>query len=161
MPGVGGGAWTRGQGSGAAPGLAAIVPGRPGSFCLRALALGLLLTLGALLLASPEARADGCPPIQNKPHAIPHVNYTGVRHMTFCYGPVSVKPGQNIIRLNPTDLFPQKPGYITRFDPELVYPSGRVPRVDVLHLHHAVWAVNFAPQFATGEEKSILQMPRG
>ena len=161
MPGVGGGAWTRGRGSGAAPGSAATFPGRPGSFGLRALALGLLLTLGALLFASPDARADGCPPIKNKPHAIPHVNYTGVRHMTFCYGPVSVKPGQNIIRLNPTDLFPQKPGYITRFDPELVYPSGRVPRVDVLHLHHAVWVVNFNPQFATGEEKSILQMPRG
>ena len=36
-----------------------------------------------------------------------------------------------------------------------------VPRVDVLHLHHAVWAVNGAPQFAAGEEKTIQQLPRG
>src|SRR5439155_14631123 len=40
-------------------------------------------------------------------------------------------------------------------------PNGTVPRVDVLHLHHAVWIVNGNPQFATGEEKTILQMPKG
>ena len=36
-----------------------------------------------------------------------------------------------------------------------------MPRVDVLHLHHAVWIVNGSPQFAAGEEKSIVQMPQG
>jgi plastocyanin len=116
---------------------------------------------GALLFASPDAHAASCPPIQNKPGAIPHVPYNGVQHLTYCYGPISVKPGQNIIRLNPTKLFPSQPGYITRFDPELVYSNGTVPRVDVLHLHHAVWIVNGNPQFATGEEKTILQMPTG
>jgi hypothetical protein len=89
------------------------------------------------------------------------VDYAGVKHLSYCYGPVTVKPGQNIIRLNPTNLFPQQPGYITRFDPELVYANGTVPRVDVLHLHHAVWAVNFQPQFAAGEEKTIVQLPKG
>jgi plastocyanin len=113
------------------------------------------------LASSPVANAAACPPIQNKPGAIPHVQYDGVRHLTYCYGPVSVKPGQNIIRLNPTDLFPNEPGYITRFDPELVYGDGTVPRVDVLHLHHAVWVVNGNPQFATGEEKTIIQAPKG
>jgi hypothetical protein len=113
------------------------------------------------LLPAPNASAAACPPIQNKPDAVPHVDYNGVQHLSYCYGPVSVKSGQNIIRLNPTNLFPQQPGYITRFDPELVYVDGTVPRVDVLHLHHAVWIVNGNPQFATGEEKSILQMPKG
>jgi plastocyanin len=116
--------------------------------------------VGALSLAS-QANAAACPPIHNKPGAIPHVQYDGVQHLSYCYGPVSVKPGQNIIRLNPTKLFPSKPGYITRFDPELVYTNGTVPRVDVLHLHHAVWIVNGNPQFATGEEKTIVQLPKG
>ena len=53
------------------------------------------------------------------------------------------------------------PGYITRFDPEFIYADGTVPRVDVLHLHHAVWAVNGAPQFAVGEEKTVQQLPQG
>jgi plastocyanin len=125
-------------------------------------ALALLLTLAALLVVTSSAHAAGdCPPIANKPRAIPHVDYNGVKHMTFCSGPMTVKPGQNIIRLRGTNLFPQQPGYITRFDPELVYTNGKVPRVDVLHLHHAVWVVNGRPQFAVGEEKTIVQAPRG
>ncbi len=76
-------------------------------------------------------------------------------------------PGQNIIKFRPAidgekqKLWPQQDGYITRFDPELVYTDGTVPRVDVLHLHHAVWAVNGNPQFAVGEEKTIQQLPEG
>jgi plastocyanin len=125
-------------------------------------ALGLLIALAALFILTSSARAaGGCPPIANKPGAISHVDYNGVKHMTFCSGPITVKPGQNIIRLRGTDLFPHQPGYITRFDPELVYTNGKVPRVDVLHLHHAVWVVNGRPQFAVGEEKTIIQAPRG
>jgi len=128
---------------------------------------------GLLLLASNAAASSSsvsqalsgatstCPPIKNKPDAIPHVDYAGTQHITYCVGPVSVHPGQNIIRLAPTKLFPHVPGYITRFDPELVLPDGTVPRVDVLHLHHAVWIVNGNPQFAVGEEKTIVQAPRG
>src|SRR5919201_789992 len=124
-------------------------------------AAGLVCVTAALLFASPAAHAATCPPIQDKPGAIPHVNYDGVQHLTYCYGPVYVKPGQNIIRLSGTNLFPSQPGYITRFDPELVYTNGTVPRVDVLHLHHAVWIVNGNPQFASGEEKTIIQAPKG
>ena len=116
--------------------------------------------LALLLMTSTARAASDCPPIANKPHAIPHVNYNGVKHLTYCV-PATVNPGQNVIRLNTTKLFPQQPGYITRFDPELVYPDGTVPRVDILHLHHAVWVVNGNPQFAVGEEKTIVQAPRG
>ncbi|MEK6271175.1 MAG: hypothetical protein AABM42_00790 [Actinomycetota bacterium] len=124
---------------------------------------GLLCAIGALWIASPGTAAAACPqtPIQDKPGAIPHVQYDGVQHLTYCQT-VTVKPGQNIIRLNGSNLFPSQPGYITRFDPELVYHSnGTVPRVDVVHLHHAVWVVNGSPQFAAGEEKTIIQAPKG
>jgi plastocyanin len=126
--------------------------------------------LAALLLVSPAARAgvDGqCPPIADKPDAVSHVDYEGVEHLTYCYGPISIRPGQNVIRLRPaidgngTKLWPQEDGYITRFDPEFIYADGSVPRVDVLHLHHAVWLVNGGPQFAVGEEKTIQQLPTG
>jgi plastocyanin len=127
----------------------------------RGFAASVLVAVAALLVLSSQARAGDCPPIKNKPDQVPHVDYDGVQHLTYCYGPVSVRPGQNIIRLNTTDLFPSQPGYITRFDPELVYTDGTVPRVDVLHLHHAVWVVNGSPQFAVGEEKTISQLPKG
>jgi plastocyanin len=126
--------------------------------------------LAALLLISPAAKAGvngQCPPIADKPDAIPHVDYQGVQHLTYCYGPITIRPGQNIIRLKPaidgndTKLWPQEDGYITRFDPEFIYADGRVPGVDVLHLHHAVWLVNGNPQFAVGEEKTIQQLPQG
>jgi plastocyanin len=124
----------------------------------------------ALLVIPPAAKAGvdaGCPSIADKPSAIAHVDYDGVQHLTYCYGPITITPGQNIIRLRPaidgngTHLWPQQDGYITRFDPEFVYADGSVPRVDVLHLHHAVWAVNGNPQFAAGEEKTIQQLPQG
>jgi plastocyanin len=146
--------------------------------------------LTALLLIPSGARAgegNECPPIPNKPDAIPHVNYNGaVQHLTYCYGPISIHPGQNIIRLRPsmdpdgTKLWPQVPGYITRFDPDLVYAGtdpgtypGQVPGVDVLHLHHAVWLVRHnasgtncltnlgTPQYGAGEEKTVAQLPPG
>ncbi len=119
------------------------------------------VTAGLLLFGAPQASAANCPPIADKPDQAPHVDYPGVQHLTYCYGPISIKPGQNVIRLHTTNLFPSVPGYITRFDPELVYPDGTVPRVDVLHLHHAVWIVNGNPQYAVGEEKTIIQEPRG
>ncbi len=163
VPAMGGDAWTRGGDASFVSGSRTISARRfAPALGLRGLALVLLCAVGALLFGSPSAHAATCPPIKNKPQQVPHVDYTGMQHLTYCYGPVSVKPGQNIIRVNSTNLFPSVPGYITRFDPELIYANGTVPRVDVLHLHHAVWAVNGAnPQFATGEEKTIFQMPRG
>jgi plastocyanin len=133
-----------------------------GHLATSACASGLLLAVAALFLVTESARAaTDCPPIKDKPRSVRHVDYRGVKHLTFCSGPITVNPGQNVIRLNGTNLFPHRPGYITRFDPELVYTNGKVPRVDVLHLHHAVWIVNGNPQFAVGEEKTIVQAPRG
>jgi plastocyanin len=133
--------------------------------------------LASLLLIATAAKAGivtdgvptdgGCPSIADKPGAVPHVDYQGMKHITYCYGPIDIHPGQNVIRLNVakdlggSNLWPSEPGYITRFDPEFVYEDGSVPGVDVLHLHHAVWAVNGAPTFAAGEEKTISQLPQG
>src|SRR5215210_4482273 len=101
------------------------VLGSGGATLLIALAGLLLLTSSAGASSTSVARtlggdASSCPPIKNKPGSIPHVDYNGVRHITYCVGPVDVHPGQNVIRLKSTDLFPKRPGYITRFDPELV-----------------------------------------
>src|SRR5215212_6515204 len=78
------------------------------------LALTAFLLLAASASASSFSKAEtlggdssSCPPIKNKPDAIPHVDYNGVRHITYCVVPVNVHPGQNIIRLRRTDLFPK------------------------------------------------------
>ena len=65
----------------------------------------------------------------------------GVRHMKFRWGPVRIAPGQNTISLADDNLLPPGPGWITSFKPNLTYVDGKVPRVDVIHLHHAVWLV--------------------
>ena len=92
----------------------------------------------------------------------------GAKRITYKFGPVDIKPGQNTIEFEATNGFPRVPGYITRFKPDLVrVRDGSVPRVDVLHLHHAVWLVGSrdgtrsGPQFAAGEEKTIVDMPAG
>jgi plastocyanin len=56
---------------------------------------------------------------------------------------------------------PPVDGWITGFRPNLTYASGKVPRVDVIHLHHGVWVINGAPTFAAGEEKTAVQAPAG
>ena len=65
----------------------------------------------------------------------------GVRHLKFRWGPVRIAPGQNTISLADNNLLPPGPGWITSFKPDLTYVDGKVPRVDVIHLHHAVWLV--------------------
>jgi plastocyanin len=92
----------------------------------------------------------------------------GAKRIVYKYGPVDIKPGQNTISFEPNNGFPRVPGYITRFKPDLVRVSdGTIPRVDVLHLHHAVWLVQdqkferSGPQFAAGEEKTVVDLPSG
>jgi hypothetical protein len=103
--------------------------------------------------AAPAARvADG---------VVAPVDYPGVEHQRYRYGPILIRPGQNPIVFRPTTEKPRVPGYITRFHPDLTYTDGKKPAVDVLHLHHGVWGMRNYPTFAVGEEKTITQFPRG
>ena len=118
----------------------------------------------AFIAAPAAASAATCNP-PAKRGEVAHVNYSGMKSQLFCFGPITIKPGQNTIEFPVSKLVPNEEGYITRFDPDLVYTdTNEVPGVDVLHLHHGVWAVNnnFSnPQWAAGEEKTIFQLPRG
>lgn len=77
------------------------------------------------------------------------------------FGPIDVKPGQNTIDFAPNGLKPDVPGYITRFKPNLTFVNGKIPGVDVVHLHHGVWLVNGYPTYAAGEEKTEVRLPKG
>ena len=85
-----------------------------------------------------------------------------VQHLKFKYGPVIIKPGQNTISLDGERVpRPKVPGWIVGFRPDLERANGVIPRVDVLHLHHAVWLINGRPTFAAGEEKTNVRLPKG
>jgi len=102
----------------------------------------------------------------------PPTDADGVQHMHFEYGPLDIAPGQNVIQ-NSTFRIPQptEDGWVVGFRPNLELADGTVPPVDVLHLHHGVWAVvtrrdataPFLPErfIAAGEEKTALALPEG
>jgi len=135
------------------------------------------IATAAALLAVPAAAsaADGpCYAPPSKPKVISHVKYAGMQSILYCYGPITIKPGQNTndytFRSHPgqNNLLPNTPGWVTRFDPDLIYADPAkgtkgVPSVDVLHLHHAVWLGmgDNDPRWAAGEEKTVVQLPQG
>jgi hypothetical protein len=95
----------------------------------------------------------------------------GAKRMLYRVGPFRVVPGQNEIGNRIIADKPAVDGWITRIRPDLTYTNGRVPGVDVIHLHHGVW-LNLSrgdstfprlPQrfFAAGEEKTIMRFPKG
>jgi plastocyanin len=96
----------------------------------------------------------------------------GAKRVTYKIGPFNIRPGQNPIDYAPIVQRPQVDGYITRIKPNLTYLDGKVPPVDVIHLHHAVW-VNLSGEnvnsggypgelfFAAGEEKTTATLPKG
>ena len=94
----------------------------------------------------------------------------GAKRMKYSVGPFNIIPGQNEIGYAPIIEKPKVDGYITRMRPDLTFVNGKVPRVDVLHLHHGVW-VNLSREnstsglpelfFAAGEEKTIFNLPDG
>ena len=95
----------------------------------------------------------------------------GAQRLTYRIGPFNIIPGQNDIGYAGMDQKPKVDGWITRMRPDLVYTNGTVPRVDVIHLHHAVW-LNMSRKdatapglperfFAAGEEKTIMSLPKG
>jgi plastocyanin len=131
-----------------------------------------LLVLACALLGASSASAASLPGARiSATQAVPEASYPGMQKITYMYGPVTISPGQNTIEAQPNDLKPSVPGYITRFQPDLVYAKTNargghdVPRVDVIHLHHGVWLVarggGLYPTFAAGEEKTIFQVPQG
>src|SRR5215217_9480938 len=81
--------------------------------------------------------------------------------LKYRFGPIHIAPGRNDIKFEFNDQRPPVNGWITSFKPNLTYADGEVPRVDVIHLHHGVWAINGAPTFAAGEEKTTIQAPPG
>ncbi|HEV2062002.1 MAG TPA: hypothetical protein VGR12_04040 [Solirubrobacteraceae bacterium] len=114
--------------------------------------------MSAALVAPPPAAA--AQPVK-MPGAVAHVEYDGMQKLHYEYGPIPIAPGQNTIEFEPNQLKPQVPGYITRFEPNLIRRNGDVPGVDEIHLHHGVWLMRNYPTFAAGEEKTIFQFPRG
>ena len=130
----------------------------------RTLAVALFtgLTIGASALAATAGDTPG-----------PGTSSSGrVTHFHFEYGPIDIRPGQNVIETNRT-LIPQPKinGWIVGFEPNLRMPNGTVPPVDQIHLHHGVWATGnhfdktsfpLPERFlGVGEEKTQLHFPPG
>jgi plastocyanin len=128
----------------------------------RSVFLRAAVTASACLVALPAA-ASALPGADvSSKVLIQRVEYAQTQHLHYSYGPIQIMPGQNNIEAKINQNKPTVPGYITRFKPNLVYSgTHKVPRVDVIHLHHGVWLAKGYPTFAAGEEKTILQMPRG
>jgi hypothetical protein len=99
--------------------------------------------LAALAIPAPSATAgDAGKGVSIEPAA------NGAKRLTYRIGPFEVKPGQNEIAYNLISQKPRVDDCITRIWPDLTYLNGRVPGVDVIHLHHGVW-VNVSRRDAT------------
>jgi plastocyanin len=134
----------------------------------RRTAAGALAALCAVALSTGLARGQAPAP---DPGAAAPLS-SDVQHLHFKYGPIHVNPGQNLILIGPVTI--EKPaydGFMIRMKPNLVRADGTVPPVDQIHLHHGVF-LNMSrsdttspslPErfFGTGEEKTILQFPKG
>jgi plastocyanin len=111
-------------------------------------------------LAAPEGKAVAVSSLAN-----------GAQRIKYRIGPFNIVPGQNEIGYEIVRERPQVDGYFTRIRPDLTYLDGRVPGVDVIHLHHGV-LVNMSRTASTGgfpfelflpagEEKTIMKLPKG
>src|SRR5215210_4909407 len=122
--------------------------------------LAVIAVAAPATMAAPEGKAAAVTSLAN-----------GAKRIKYKIGPFNIVPGQNSIGYEVIRERPQVDGYITRIRPDLTYLDGRVPGVDVIHLHHGVW-VNTSrlgatggfpvePFFAAGEEKTVMQLPKG
>ena len=97
----------------------------------------------------------------------------GVERYSYRYGPLDATPGTNLQLIGPVTI--EKPagdGFQVRFKPDLVDETGKPPRVDEVHMHHAV-VLNLSRTDTTapgiygervggfGEEKTIGTLPSG
>jgi hypothetical protein len=130
-------------------------------------ARGALLAVPVLLILAAPA---GAAPTPAGATVKVSAGANGAKRLTYKIGPFKVIPGQNEIGNRIIAQKPQVDGWITRIRPDLTYTSGKIPGVDVIHLHHGVWA-NLSREssaspfaelfFAAGEEKTIMQFPKG
>jgi plastocyanin len=126
----------------------------------------LISVLAVLAVAAPPAMAD----VEGKAIAVQSLA-GGAKRIKYKIGPFDIVPGQNEIGYAPIAERPQRDGWFTRIRPDLTYLSGRVPGVEVIHLHHGVWVnvsrgaatsgLGVEPFFAAGEEKTIMRLPKG
>src|SRR5688572_28690704 len=94
----------------------------------------LISTLAVLAVAAPAAMAAP----EGKAIAVSSLA-NGAKRIKYKVGPFNIVPGQNEISNAIIRERPQVDGYFTRMRPDLTYLDGRVPGVDVIHLHHGVW----------------------
>ncbi len=114
----------------------------------------------AILASAVAATAGDTPTVQGN-----------VKHLHFEFGPLDIRPGQNLIETNKFAIpQPKIDGWIVGFRPNLRLTDGSVPPVDEIHLHHGVWLTGtrldatalFPERFlGVGEEKTELKMPPG
>ena len=125
----------------------------------------LLITLAAVLVLPQTASAL-------LPHSSVHYLDNGAERITYRIGPLTVTPGQNRIDFKPLTGVekPSVDGWITRIKPNMVNEDGSIPLSSKVMFHHGVW-LNLSRRdatsggqerfFATGEEKTITQFPKG
>ena len=99
----------------------------------------------------------------------------GMQELKYKLGPIKILPGQNNITYSFQEGFrtipkPEVDGFIVGIKANLLRTDGTVPPVDVIHLHHGVWANVSGPKnndsvgelfFAAGEEKTAFYIPEG
>jgi plastocyanin len=125
--------------------------------------IGLLVTIAAVLLTASSAfAASAFQAAKTTPPVLDPAPPPGAQVLKYKFGPMTIKPGQNLIDVDVQKERPAEDGWIVGFRPGLVYAdNGKSPSVDVVHLHHAVWLVDFKPTFAAGEEKTNINAPSG
>jgi hypothetical protein len=127
---------------------------------------GLCLVVAAVLLSATSAfAASAFKAAEKSPPVLDPGPPPGAQVLSYKFGPMKIKPGQNLIDVDVQKERPAVNGWIVGFRPGLVYAAGKdkgkSPSVDVVHLHHAVWLVDFKPTFAAGEEKTYFNAPTG
>jgi hypothetical protein len=128
----------------------------------------LISALALLALAAPSAMAAEAVAAGDAVSVKDAAN--GAKRIKYRIGPFNIKPGQNEIGNEVILQKPQEDGYFTRIRPDLTYVNGKVPGVDVIHLHHGVW-LNLSRPDATsgfperfvgaGQEETEVRLPRG
>lgn len=120
---------------------------------------GLLVVAAVALSALGAARSEAQ---VYRTEALPD----GTQRTTYRVGPIDVTSGQNRISYAPITGADRPPvnGWITRIKPDLTNEDGSIPESSKVMFHHGVW-INVANGqelfYATGEEKTILDLPDG